>query len=94
MSNNDWIVIPLADDISKKRFSDFIYEKTGRRFTVGKQYRGGLVMQVVSVDLTRFAMSSITSAQAIRYKTCGIDDFLNKYEEFKLDYEKMCLGKI
>lgn len=79
-----WILVPLGLDKDKQLFEQFIYKKTGKRFKVGKQYQSGLVMQLVSADLTNFSLTNITCGRCAYYLTRGINDFLERYESIKL----------
>ena len=83
MNMTRWILVPLGTDKDKQLFEQFIKERTGRRFEVGNQYRSGLVMQLVSLDLKSFGRTNITCGRCAFYLTKGINDFLNRYEDIK-----------
>jgi hypothetical protein len=83
-----WILVPMQSDEGKKKFENFIYERTGNKtFRVGTQYSNGFIMLLVAPDLKHFDMTNITCGYMADVKTRGADDFIERYDEIKRAYD-------
>ena len=81
MKKFKWILVPLFDEESKRKFEKYIYDKVGKKIRVGKQYRDGLVLQLVSTDLKEFDLINITCLNDYpAYRTDNVDKFIDWYE--------------
>lgn len=78
-----WILVPLHNEEDKRAFIKFIKDKTGKRIRVPTQYSNGLVMLLVSPDLSTFDLTNITCVNRADYKTNTVQEFINNYESIK-----------
>lgn len=83
-----WILVPMKAEESKRKFGAFIAKKRGKEYHVPEHYKDGLVMLLVSPDLDKFSTIGITCAYMADIKLQGVDDFIEKYDEIKISYDR------